>query len=129
MTEYRTTDPRVKAAHDAGEATATRLLEHGKPFSARYVAMAVVQDALMAFLEPVIPTRTEDSTTPYVIRKAGSDHEFLCVDIDSGGMSVCWVRQNYATQFTGHADACHFAYGRLKERYPNAKVCVEEYKR
>jgi hypothetical protein len=50
--KYDTNDPRVIAAHDAGERTAIALLEKAHhAFTPRYVAMAVVQDALKAYLD------------------------------------------------------------------------------
>jgi len=40
-----------RAAHDAGEKTAVKLIDSSHTFSPRYIAMAVVQDAMMAFCE------------------------------------------------------------------------------
>lgn len=48
--EYDTADPRCLAAHNAGEATAVKLLKSDHDYSPKYVAMAVVQDALVAYL-------------------------------------------------------------------------------
>lgn len=45
---YDTKNPRIKLAHEAGEKTALSLAAIGE-FSTKYVAMAVIQDAFIAY--------------------------------------------------------------------------------
>lgn len=60
---YRSDCPRCLAAHDAGEKTALRLIDSPNGFATKYVAMAIVQDALRAFFNP--PTSPNLSETEF----------------------------------------------------------------
>jgi hypothetical protein len=57
--QYDTKDERCIAAHDAGERTARALMNMQHKFSPEYLAMAIVQDALMEFCKP----RADSSST------------------------------------------------------------------
>ena len=54
---YDSKCPRCIAAHDADEKTALKLMYSGFTFPPKYIAMAVVQDALMTY-ENVVKNET-----------------------------------------------------------------------
>lgn len=61
---YDPSCPRCKAAHDAGEKTAIKLLTSEFKFSPSYVAMAVVQDALTAYCKAETKAEVRPSRRP-----------------------------------------------------------------
>jgi hypothetical protein len=53
------------------------------------------------------------------IRKVGTEL-YLHSDIDPGGMSVCWMRKEYADQYDSK-ELAEAMVDRCVERYPNEK--------
>lgn len=58
----------------------------------------------------------------YYIRKTGTEL-YLASSIDSSGMSVCWMKQQYADEYASE-EAAQSMVDRCEERYPNEKFEV-----
>jgi hypothetical protein len=123
--------PRTCAAHAAGERTMLRLTSNPDHHSNKYIAMAVVQDAIGAFLDDPPPAApAAKPVTRFYIRvkeRSGLPPSYLSLSIDSGGMSSAWVTTvKHAEPWLTRADAEDFVNTRLKERYPGTEFIIEE---
>lgn len=63
--------------------------------------------------------------TYFYIRQTAKPTNYLHVEIDPGGMSVCWMEPKHATKFDSKASA-ESMVARLVERYPADKVYISE---